>query len=136
MGKSKFNIAYLGVAKRGLYDISKKLEQEAIFLPISYEPDTIKELMKTLADKIGVDITKFDFKDKEALAKLEEVKKLIGDTAIAIDYTFTPAPLSLAKLLLDHGFNVKKIYITFNSRYDSKQVHAILAIGIPRIPAH
>ena len=111
MRKSKFNIAYLGVAKRGLYDISKKLEQEAIFLPISYEPNTIKELMKNLADKIGVDITKFDFKDKEALEKLEEAKKLIGDTAIAIDYTFTPAPLSLAKLLLDHGFNVKKIYI-------------------------
>ena len=111
MGKSKFNIAYLGVAKKGLNDISKKLDQEAIFLPISYDPNTIKEMMTKLADTIGVDITKFDFKEKEALDKLEEAKKLIGDTAIAIDYTFTPATLSLAKLLLDYGFNVKKIYI-------------------------
>ena len=111
MGKSRFNIAYLGVAKKGLYDISNKLDQEAIFLPISYDPNTIKELMKILADTIGVDIKKFDFKDKEALSKLEEAKKLIGNTAIAIDYTFTPATLSLAKLLLDYGFNVKKIYI-------------------------
>ena len=111
MGKSRFNIAYLGVAKKGLYDISNKLDQEAIFLPISYDPNTIKEMLKKLADTIGVDIAKFDFKEDEALDKLKEAKKLIGDTAIAIDYTFTPATLSLAKLLLDYDFNVKKIFI-------------------------
>lgn len=111
MGKSRFNIAYLGVAKKGLYDISNKLDQEAIFLPISYDPNTIKEMLKKLADTIGVDIAKFGFKEDEALDKLKEAKKLIGDTAIAIDYTFTPATLSLAKLLLDYDFNVKKIFI-------------------------
>ena len=111
MGKSKFNIAYLGVAKKGLYDISNKLDQEAIFIPISYDPSTIKSHLKTLADTINVDINKFDFREDEALTKLKEAKKVIGDTAIAIDYTFTPATLSLAKLLLDYDFNVKKIYI-------------------------
>lgn len=111
MGKSKFNIAYLGVAKKGLYDISNKLDQEAIFIPISYDPSTIKGHLKTLADTINVDINKFDFREDEALAKLKEAKKVIGNTAIAIDYTFTPSTLSLAKLLLDYDFNVKKIYI-------------------------
>ncbi len=111
MGKSRFNIAYLGVAKKGLYDISNKLDQEAIFIPISYDPNTIKSYLKTLADTINVDINKFDFKEDEALTKLKEAKKVIGNTAIAIDYTFTPATLSLAKLLLDYDFNVKKIYI-------------------------
>lgn len=111
MSKSRFNIAYLGVAKKGLYDISNKLDQEAIFIPISYDLNTIKENLKTLASIIGVDIKKFDFKEKEAINKLVEAKKVIGDTAIAIDYTFTPATLSLAKLLLDYSFNVKKIYI-------------------------
>ncbi|MBR4313898.1 MAG: nitrogenase [Lachnospiraceae bacterium] len=111
MGKSKFNIAYLGVAKKGLYDISNKLDQEAIFIPISYDPSTIKSHLKTLADTINVDINKFDFREDEALTKLKEAKKVIGNTAIAIDYTFTPATLSLAKLLLDYDFNVKKIYI-------------------------
>lgn len=111
MGKSRFNIAYLGVAKKGLYDISNKLDQEAIFLPISYDSSTIKSHLKTLADTINVDINKFDFREDEALTKLKEAKKVIGNTAIAIDYTFTPATLSLAKLLLDYGFNVKKIFI-------------------------
>jgi hypothetical protein len=111
MGKSRFNIAYLGVAKKGLYDISNKLDQEAIFIPISYDPNTIKEQLKALSKTIGVDIEKFDFKEDEAIEKIKEAKKQIGDTAIAIDYTFTPATLSLAKLLLDYDFNVKKIFI-------------------------
>ena len=111
MSKSKYNIAYLGVAKKGLYDISNKLDQEAIYLPISYDKVKIKENLKLLADIIGVDIDKFDFRENEAFTKLNEAKKIIGDTALAIDYTFTPATLSLMKLLLDYGFNVKKIYI-------------------------
>ena len=111
MSKSKYNIVYLGVAKKGLYDISNKLDQEAIYLPISYDKVKIKENLKSLADIIGVDIDKFDFRENEAFAKLSEAKKIIGDTALAIDYTFTPATLSLMKLLLDYGFNVKKIYI-------------------------
>lgn len=111
MSKSKYNIAYLGVAKKGLYDISNKLDQEAIYLPISYDKVKIKENLKSLADIIGVDIDKFDFRENEAFTKLSEAKKIVGDTALAIDYTFTPATLSLMKLLLDYGFNVKKIYI-------------------------
>ena len=110
MGKSKINVAYLGVAKRGLVDISRKLEQKDLFLPLSYDYEVIKDNLSKLANEIGVDINKFDFKEKEATEKLKEAKDIIGNTAIAIDYTFTPAPFSLAKLLLDNGFNVKKIY--------------------------
>lgn len=111
MSKSKINVAYLGVAKRGLFDISRKLEQEALFIPVSYQPKTIKDNLTKLANVINVDISKFDFKEQEAIDKLLEAKKIIGDTAISIDYTFTPAPISLLKLLLDYGFNVKKVYI-------------------------
>ena len=36
---------------------------------------------------------------------------MIGNTPIAIDYTFHPRPLGLAKLLLTHGFNVKTVFL-------------------------
>ncbi|MFQ9119394.1 MAG: hypothetical protein ACLR4N_01990 [Mediterraneibacter faecis] len=36
---------------------------------------------------------------------------MIGNTPIAIDYTFHPRPLGLAKLLLTHGFNVETVYL-------------------------
>lgn len=111
MSKSKINVTYQPVAYKGMDEISEKLGQELVYIPISYDADTIKEYLTQLSYKINVDINKFDFKEKEAFDALKEAKKIIGDTAIAIDYTFTPAPFSLAKLLLDYGFNVKKIYV-------------------------
>ena len=42
---------------------------------------------------------------------LSETLALVGDTPIAIDYTFCPRPLGLAKLLLDSGFNVRRVYL-------------------------
>ena len=110
LAKSKINLAYLRVAKKGLDVISEKIRKKALFLPISYNSSEIKENLTKLANEIGVDINKFDFKEKEAFAKLELAKKTIGDMPIAIDYTFTSAPISLANMLLDNGFNVKQIY--------------------------
>lgn len=111
MSKSRFNITYLPVAKKGLDIISKNLDQENIYIPISYDAEEVKKYLSKLSSVIDFNINQFDFKEDEAMKNLLEAKKVIGDTAIAIDYTFTPATLSLAKLLLDQGFNVKKIYI-------------------------
>ena len=36
---------------------------------------------------------------------------MAGNTPIAIDYTYCPRPLGLAKLLLDNGFNVRRVYL-------------------------
>ena len=45
---------------------------------------------------------------REALYNL---RKTAGETEMVIDYTFHPRPLGLAKLLLEYGFNVTKIYL-------------------------
>ena len=39
------------------------------------------------------------------------LKTLLGDIEIAIDYTAVPRPLSLARFLISHGFNLKRIYL-------------------------
>lgn len=39
-----------------------------------------------------------------------ETLALIGRTPVAIDYTFCPRPLGLARFLLDNGFNVRTVY--------------------------
>ena len=43
--------------------------------------------------------------------ELAKTLELIGDTPLAIDYTYCPRPFGLAKLLLEHGFNVTKVYV-------------------------
>ena len=47
----------------------------------------------------------------ECEKSFEKTLALIGETPIAIDYTFCPRPTSVAKQLLMHGFNVKRIYL-------------------------
>ena len=42
---------------------------------------------------------------------VKDTLAVIGDTPVAIDYTFCPRPLGLARFLLDNGFNVKKVYV-------------------------
>ena len=51
-------------------------------------------------------------------AALANLLDNIGDTPIAIDYTAHSRPLSLARLLLEHGFNVKTVYLDRVSRED------------------
>ncbi len=46
---------------------------------------------------------------KEAENHLQQAFATIGDTPIAIDFTAVPRPFELAKLLCEHGFNVKAI---------------------------
>ena len=48
---------------------------------------------------------------KAATEALDKAQKIVGDTPIAIDYTLTMRPLGLARLLLEHGFNVESIYV-------------------------
>ena len=42
---------------------------------------------------------------------LAHAKSIIGDAPIVLDYLYHPRPLGLAKLLLEHGFNVTTVYL-------------------------
>lgn len=82
-------------------------------LPISYDYDEIKAELKEI-EKILFDDDK-DHLDYEA--KVSECEELllkaldaVGEMPIAIDYTVAPRPLSIAKLLLDRGFKVERVY--------------------------
>ena len=64
------------------------------------KPEDNQELLPWIEKKISL-----------CEAALEHTRQVIGNTPIAIDYTFHPRPLGLAKLLLTHGFNVETVYL-------------------------
>lgn len=47
----------------------------------------------------------------ECEAVIQKAKEVIGQTEIWIDYTATSRPLSLARLLLTHGFRVDRVFL-------------------------
>lgn len=79
------------------------------YLPLSFDYDEIDRSYAEVADVLGIPATESGRQQCEK--SLKELFALVGDTPIAIDYTACARPLSLAKLLLAHGFQVKRVYL-------------------------
>ena len=130
MAESSIYISYYPAAKAGGEELAKRLGGKHLYLPYSWDYDEIDETLKTLM-AVCEDMVKdsktiagensrdlentidkfFAQKKAECEKAFKETYEIIGDTPIAIDYTFCPRPTSVAKQLLTHGFNVKRIYL-------------------------
>ena len=103
--------------------LKKEHGQNHMHLPFSFNCDEITENYRTLCDNLNIELPDFSkLKDKCKIA-LTNLYMHIGNTPINIDYTAFTRPLSLARLLLDNGFNVKTIYadsFTFEEENDFK----------------
>ena len=105
-------VKIIRLAKRPLRDITQCRTYEdyqqmaASTLHIAYNPPANLQTLCT-----ALDVT-YDPAEDEARAQqaLRHAKALLGDTEIAIDYTATPAPMSLARCLIEHGLRVSRIY--------------------------
>jgi len=110
MASSGYNVTINPAAIVAADTLEKRLRQKQIYLPLSYNYDEIEKLLKMAADILSLkmpDIKKLRF---NAESEIKTTKKAIKDLPIAIDYTATTRPLGLAKLLIEHGFNVTSVY--------------------------
>ena len=64
-----------------------------------------------MARALGVEPQDYSDRRAQFATALEKTRSVIGNTPIAIDYTFCPRPLGLAKLLLQAGFRVERVYL-------------------------
>ena len=110
MAESKIYISYYPAAVAGGDMMTDRLGGTHFYLPFSYDYGEIEDGFTRLANVLNVPTPDFAGKREKCEDKLKETLSLIGDTPIGIDYTFCPRPLGLAKILLDNGFNVKKVY--------------------------
>lgn len=109
MGASSVHIACNPPAKAGAQALSNRLGGTFLYLPLTFTKEIIRQNLRRLCDALG---TPYDASEAEeqAQAALSHAKALLGETQIAIDYTAVPAPMSLARCLLEHGFRVTRIY--------------------------
>ncbi len=110
MAKSSINIVLYPPGKHGCEVLSQRLNQDMLYLPVSYDYDTILSHIEKLCNTLGIDIPDFSQTIKSCDQKAQHIKNILGDTPIAIDYTATPSPFGLALFLAEHGFNVQRIY--------------------------
>ena len=113
MAESRVYVSYNPDAAPGGDMLSERLGGTHYALKFSFDYDEIDATFEGLAEVLGIrprsreEITALR---EECEKELEETRTLIGDTPVSIDYTYCPRPLGLAKLLLEHGMNVTKVY--------------------------
>lgn len=111
MAESTANISYNPAARISGDTLETRLSQKHLYLPLSYGYAEIQSNLKELAAFLHAEAPDFTEEKAKAEKALKSAKETIGITPIAIDYTATMRPVGLARLLIEHGFNVYSVYV-------------------------
>lgn len=117
MGKSKILIYNIPAAKQGAELLSRRFSKKLYYSPLAYRINEIKEENNKLAKILGMNI---DSSEEELSVKsqLIELRGLLKNWTVSIDYTATFRPFNLARLLEEHGINVSTLYVEACAKED------------------
>ncbi len=110
MAKASLNIYNIPAARLSAMQLERRLGQKYLYLPQCFGYDEISENQTKLADLLGVSPPDDTSLREAADLALSKALSVVGDTPVAVDYTFSFRPLSLVRLLLEKGFNVTEVY--------------------------
>ncbi len=111
MAESSYYISYNPAAVAGGEMLSERLGGEHLYVPFSFDYEEIDAGFEKLGKTLEIAIPDFTEKRKACDMAKKETLELIGNTPITIDYTYCTRPLGLARMLLDTGFHVEKVYV-------------------------
>ena len=111
MAESRIYISRYPSAKAGGDMLAARLGGQHCYVPFSFDYDEIEAGLNHLSAVLGIVPPDFSGKREQCRAALAKTLALLGDVPIAIDYTYCPRPLGLARLLLEAGFNVQRVYL-------------------------
>lgn len=138
LSESSIYITTQPVSKAGGEALAARLGGRHLYLPMCYGAEEIRKNMNILAEALGVSYD--DGRDAETAAEdaLARAWAVIGDTPIVLDYSVTPRPLGLTRLLLEHGFRVERLYADSfvgeeRTDYDWLREHAPELLVLPTV---
>lgn len=111
MAASAISISTQPAARAGGDELERRLGQRHVYLPQSFDADTLNANALTLSELLNVPMPDMEAARESAMRALDGARAGIGDAAISIDYTLTSRPLELAKLLIERGFDVREVYL-------------------------
>lgn len=111
MAKASLNLYLEPIARRAADRLETRLGQKTFYLPCTFDYDRIDRNYAELTACMGMEAPDMSGRRAEADRALEEALALIGDTPLAVDFTFTFMILSFSRLLLERGFRLRVIYV-------------------------
>ena len=109
MAEAAHYISYNPAANAGARLLETRLGGRLTYLPFSFRYDEIDNGFQKLSRNLGIHPPVS--RREECEKALKKALDLIGQMPIVLDYTCCSRPLSLARLLLDHGFRVERVYV-------------------------
>ncbi|MCD8299779.1 MAG: nitrogenase component 1, partial [Clostridiales bacterium] len=103
MAEAGLNLVCEPVAIKAAEDIKRRLGTEYLYLSFTYDFGELEEDYGKLARALGIEKPDFSGEKEAALAAIARAREVIGDTPIAVDYTFTFRILSFVRMLLENG---------------------------------
>lgn len=110
MAESATCISMLPQSRAGGDALADRLGMKHLYLPACWSYAENVQNLDLLAETLGLPRGDDGSAIECAETALQKAKTIVGQTPIAIDYTATARPLGLARLLLEHGFNVVSVY--------------------------
>lgn len=110
MGRSWLNVYHWPVAAEAVRDLGERLGQEALYLPYSWDSAEIRSTLRELSERCEATLPNLDALEGQADDALARACDVLRGTEVRIDAASTPRPFGLAKLLIEHGFDVSEVY--------------------------
>ncbi|MBE5832938.1 MAG: oxidoreductase [Butyrivibrio sp.] len=110
MAASRLNIRLAPSVKYACTNMQRKLGIPSVEALISFRPENIRKNYEAIAEGLNVKCPDLSEYEQEALKALLETKKELGDMPLILDWECTISVFEFARCLLEHGFNVKRIY--------------------------
>lgn len=111
LGAAATIVAAYPNAAYGAQKTAKRLGRRFLYLPSSFSYAEVAGEHAELREALGLPRLDEEFEVSRCEDALEAALAEIGDAPIAIDASVHPRPLGLARLLLEHGFRVREIYL-------------------------
>ena len=114
MANSQVNFIFHKYSLLAAKDVSLRLDTPYLMMRGTYDYDEIDADMAQACRALGIpEVSKEQIEEERRLTEeaVEAVRKQLGDTPVAIDYTAVDQPLNLALYLLRHGFNVETVFL-------------------------
>ncbi|MBQ4362356.1 MAG: nitrogenase [Lachnospiraceae bacterium] len=109
MANAGLNIYYEPVCAAEMKDLKKRLDMDSFYFTNSFQFDEIDAAYNALAERLGIPAPDMSAQRAAADEAMKQAHEVIGDTPVAVDFTFTTRITSFAKMLADYGFNVRAI---------------------------
>ena len=111
MAESAVYVSSYPAAVAGGNMLAQRLGGQHVYVPFSYDYAEIEAGLNHLAECLGIPAPDFSGQRERCEQAIAAARAAVGSRPIAIDYTFCPRPLGLAKLLLEAGFRVERVYL-------------------------